>query len=77
MAAREVILRRRETLTGREREVLALVVTGKAKKVMAGDLGVSQRTIEVHRARVMDKMGAASLAQLVQMHAMLVEGASR
>lgn len=77
MAAREVILRRWETLTAREREVLALVVAGKANKVMAGDLGVSQRTIEVHRARVMDKMGAASLAQLVQMHAMLDEGASR
>ncbi len=77
MAAREVILRRWETLIAREREVLGLVVAGKANKVMAGDLGVSQRTIEVHRARVMEKMGAASLAQLVQMHAMLDEAGSR
>jgi FixJ family two-component response regulator len=55
------------TLTPREREVLELVTQGKANKVMAGDLGVSQRTIEIHRARVMEKMGANSLAQLVRM----------
>jgi FixJ family two-component response regulator len=47
--------------------VLALVTQGKANKVMAGDLGVSQRTVEIHRARVMEKMGANSLAQLVRM----------
>jgi two-component system, LuxR family, response regulator FixJ len=56
-----------ETLTPRERDVLELVTQGKANKVMAGDLGVSQRTIEIHRARVMEKMGANSLAQLVRM----------
>lgn len=56
-----------ESLTPREREVLTLVTQGKANKVMAGDLGVSQRTVEIHRARVMEKMGAASLAQLVRM----------
>jgi two-component system, LuxR family, response regulator FixJ len=56
-----------ESLTPREREVLALVTSGKANKVMAGDLGVSQRTVEIHRARVMEKMGATSLAQLVRM----------
>ena len=44
-----------------------LVTSGKANKVMAADLGVSQRTVEIHRARVMEKMGAASLAQLVRM----------
>jgi FixJ family two-component response regulator len=58
---------RYESLTPREREVLALVTSGKANKVMAGDLGVSQRTVEIHRARVMEKMEAASLAQLVRM----------
>ena len=56
-----------ETLTPREREVLALVTSGKANKVMAADLGLSQRTIEIHRARVMEKMGASSLAHLVRM----------
>jgi len=56
-----------ESLTPREREVLELVTSGKANKVMAGDLGVSQRTIEIHRARVMEKMHANSLAQLVRM----------
>ena len=56
-----------ESLTPREREVLALMVHGKPNKVMAHELGVSQRTIEIHRARVMGKSGAASLAELVRM----------
>ncbi|MGH8207415.1 MAG: response regulator transcription factor [Steroidobacteraceae bacterium] len=55
------------SLTPREREVLDLVILGKPNKVMAADLGVSQRTIEIHRARVMEKMQARSLAQLVRM----------
>ncbi len=61
------IRERVDSLTPREREVLQLVAQGKPNKVMAADLGVSQRTVEIHRARVMEKMGAASVAQLVRM----------
>lgn len=64
---RATLRQRFDSLTPREQEVLQLVTQGKANKVMAGDLGVSQRTVEIHRARVMEKMGAQSLAQLVRM----------
>ena len=67
LSQKDQIRRSFESLTPREREVLTLVTQGKANKVMAGDLGVSQRTVEIHRARVMEKMGASSLAQLVRM----------
>ena len=64
---RDAIRHRMQQLTPREREVLELVTQGKANKVIAGDLNVSQRTVEIHRARVMEKMGASSLAHLVRM----------
>jgi len=58
---------RLESLTPRETQVLRLVVAGRANKVIAGDLNLSQRTVEIHRSRVMEKMRAQSLAQLVRM----------
>ena len=64
---RALIRERIATLTPRESEVLKLVTSGKPNKVMAGDLGLSQRTIEIHRSRVMEKMAASSVAQLVRM----------
>jgi FixJ family two-component response regulator len=54
-------------LTPREREVLALVASGLTNKVIAERLGTTEKTIKVHRGRVMAKMGAPSLAELVRM----------
>lgn len=62
--------RRIEGLTPREREVLDLIVAGRLNKQIADDLGISIKTVEVHRARVMEKMGVNSLAELVQ-HVMI------
>lgn len=61
------IRERFEHLTPREQEVMTMMVEGKANKVIAIELDISQRTVEIHRARVMEKMGAKSLAQLVRM----------
>jgi len=58
---------RYEALSPREREVLALVVAGLLNKVIADRLGIQETTIKVHRGRVMEKMEAASLADLVRM----------
>jgi two-component system response regulator FixJ len=55
------------TLSVREREVLEGLVAGKANKVIAFDLGISPRTVEIYRAHVMTKMNAASLSELVRM----------
>ena len=63
----DVIHERIMSLTQREREVLDLIARGCANKVIAQDLGISQRTVEVHRSRLMEKLAAASVAQLVRM----------
>lgn len=62
----DLIRRRYDNLTPREREVLALVITGMLNKQIAFELGTVEKTIKVHRARVMDKMGASSVAELVR-----------
>lgn len=62
------------SLSGRERDVLGGLVAGHANKVIAYDLGISPRTVEIYRANVMTKMKAASLSELVRM-AMLAERA--
>jgi two-component system response regulator FixJ len=67
LSLRAEVQRRWETLTSRERQVLDKVVEGEANKVMAIDLGLSERTVEIHRAKGMEKMGARSVAHLVKM----------
>lgn len=69
------LLERSQSLTPREREVMECVVRGLANKVIAMDLDLSQRTVEIHRARVMEKMHARSLAELVRMSMVIQEPA--
>jgi FixJ family two-component response regulator len=66
LALKKEVQERYEKLTPREKEVMEAVVRGHANKVIAMDLELSQRTVEIHRARVMEKMQARSLASLVK-----------
>ncbi len=59
------------SLTSREREVFALITTGLLNKQVAAELGTTERTVKAHRASVMNKMGAGSLADLVRMSGIL------
>jgi FixJ family two-component response regulator len=59
------------TLSRREREVMALVVSGLLNKQVGGELGISEITVKAHRGRVMEKMKARSFADLVKMNARL------
>ena len=63
---RAVVERLLELLTPREREVLACLTTGRRNKQIASDLGTVEKTIKVHRARVLQKMEVATLAELIQ-----------
>jgi FixJ family two-component response regulator len=65
-AEKNELLQRFESLTSREKEVFALVISGKLNKQTAFQLGISEKTVKVHRANVMQKMRADSLADLVR-----------
>ena len=66
-ARRAQVAARLAALTEREREVMRLVIEGRPNKVIAEELNISMRTVEFHRANVMEKMGAGSLASLMQL----------
>ena len=66
-AERAAVERRFAALTARERHVLRLVVTGMLNKQIAGELGIAEQTVKIHRGHVMQKMEAGSVAGLVQM----------
>lgn len=65
------------SLTEREREVMASILAGKLNKVIADELQIAMRTVEVHRARIFDKMGVRSAVELAQQLALLGPGGSR
>ena len=67
LAEREGLRSRLATLTPRERDVFGLIVTGLLNKQVGARLGTTEKTVKVHRSRVMQKMGAGSLAELVRM----------
>ncbi len=66
-AERAEVERRFATLTARERDVLRLVVTGMLNKQIAGELGIAEQTVKIHRGHVTQKMQAGSVAELIQM----------
>ena len=66
-ADRAGVERRLATLTSRERDVLRLVVTGMLNKQIAGELGIAEKTVKIHRGNMTQKMGAGSVAELVAM----------
>ncbi|MCK7545118.1 response regulator FixJ [Marinobacter bryozoorum] len=67
LGERQEIVRKIKTLTPRETEIMERMIAGQANKVIAIELDISQRTVEIHRSRVMHKMGTHSLAHLVRM----------
>lgn len=69
----KAIQQRLDSLTEREFQVFEMVASGEANKVIAHNLGISERTVEVHRSQVMKKLDARTLAQLVRIHLSFVE----
>ncbi|PFG09328.1 MULTISPECIES: response regulator FixJ [unclassified Marinobacter] len=67
LGEKQEIVRRVKSLTPREHEIMDRMIAGQANKVIAIELEISQRTVEIHRSRVMHKMGTHSLAHLVRM----------
>lgn len=65
-ASSDALLARFQFLTGREQEILQHVVSGKRSKVIAAELGISSRTVDVHRARIMEKLGVNSTTELIK-----------
>jgi FixJ family two-component response regulator len=72
-AKRLAINDRLDSLSAREHEVLLCVLDGKTNKAIATELGIAVKTVECHRARMMEKLGAGSIAELVR----LIAGSSR
>lgn len=66
-ARRETVAARLATLSERERQVMDLMLAGRMNKVIADDLGIAMRTVEVHRARALEKMGARSAVELANL----------
>ena len=70
-AEMQALRERYDTLSRREREVMALVVSGLLNKQVGGELGISEITVKAHRGQVMEKMKARSLAELVKLNSKL------
>lgn len=68
VTARTVTEQRTERLTQRERELLALIAAGHRNRDIARQLGISSRTVEVHKARIMEKLECSTLAELIRAH---------